>query len=50
MLILKNGLYLSPDGKFEEGDIYIEDDTIKCIVSKEEAACYHEKTVKKIGF
>lgn len=43
MLILKNGLYLSPDGKFEEGDIYIEDDTIKCIVSKEEAACYHEK-------
>ena len=43
MFILKNGLYLSPEGKFIEGDICIENDTIKCITNKGESICCHQK-------
>ena len=43
MIILKNGLYLSPEGEFIEGDICIEADTIKCIVNKGELPCCHQK-------
>lgn len=43
MIILKNGLYLSPEGEFVEGDICIENDTIKCITNKGESICCHQK-------
>lgn len=47
MIILRNGLYLSPEGKFVEGDICIEGDTIKCIVNKGESPCCHKKDGEK---
>ena len=34
MLILKNGLYLSAQGEFVEGNIFIEDGIIKSITKR----------------
>lgn len=42
MIILKNGLYLSPEGKFVEGDIYIQGDKIKYIIGKDEQSRHQD--------
>lgn len=42
MLILKNGLYLSAQGEFVEGNIFIEDGIIKSITKKINFLCHYQ--------